>query len=190
MTGSGALPSREALACFHSGDTVGFRELVEQYGAAVKSVALPFATDEDDLKDLCQEIWLRVYEKRRSYQGAGPVLAWILTLARHTCISQARHRGTRSRAVQGFAAETIAIGGRPAPTPTPAAFVEAEERARALFSAVNGLPERQRMAVVLRLYYGYPAGEVSHLMGCTQSTVRSLLRHGLMNLRKNLEGRV
>jgi RNA polymerase sigma-70 factor (ECF subfamily) len=53
-------------------------------------------------------------------------------------------------------------------------------------AAVNELPERQRMAVILHRYDGLSHGEISEVTGWTQSAVESLLVRGYTNLREKL----
>lgn len=174
-----------SLDVLHSDDPQAFRALMEQYGAVVKSVAYPFAADPDDLKDLCQDIWLKVYQKRSSYTGTGPLVAWLATVARNTCISRQRRRSARVRAHAGLAREQAAEGTT-LELAEPSELAE-DDRYGRVMHALAGLGERQRMAVLLRLYHGYDSHYVSSVMDCAPATVRSLLRHGLASLRRALD---
>ncbi|MDP2858792.1 MAG: sigma-70 family RNA polymerase sigma factor, partial [Bacillota bacterium] len=157
------LPGSE-LHCFRAGDPHCFRDLLQRYGAAVKGVAASFARDDDDLKDLCQEVWLRVFVKRSTYKGTGPLLAWILTLARRTCVSNERRIKAQGSAISRLAMGAADAWQRDPPTPIEE-IQQREERAR-LFAAVQLLAERQRLAILMRLYHGYSTEETAALMGC------------------------
>lgn len=56
-----------------------------------------------------------------------------------------------------------------------------------LRDALDGLPDRQRTAVVLTYYSGLDSNEAGELMGCRPATVRSLIRHAFDRLRQEVE---
>jgi RNA polymerase sigma factor (sigma-70 family) len=70
----------------------------------------------------------------------------------------------------------------PAP-PTPWADPEIDET----WVALHALPERQRLALVLRFYADLPVEEVAHLLDCPPGTAKSLIHRGLERLRKELQ---
>jgi RNA polymerase sigma-70 factor (ECF subfamily) len=180
--GTAELPGSDAKGLLHSGDPEHFRHLVERYGGAVRSVALSFARDGDELDDLCQEIWIRVYERRGSYRGTGPVVAWLIVIARRICVSHARREGSFRRAM------ALAVSATPPPggdgTATPESELMADHRRRILLEALSELPDRQREAIMARLWHGYGPDEASTILGCKQASVRSLLREGFAKLRR------
>ncbi|HSW28604.1 MAG TPA: sigma-70 family RNA polymerase sigma factor [Longimicrobiales bacterium] len=177
-----APPSRAEVALFRAGDPDHFRLLVRQHGPALRGMAASFARDEDELDDLCQDIWLSAYVKRSAYRGDGPLLAWLLTLARRKCISRVRANGVRTRAAQRLLTE---LGPNAhAEQPTPLDDAERHETRARLAAALRPLTARQRLAILLRLWHGHGPDETAKLMGCTQVTVRSLIHKGLIRLRK------
>jgi RNA polymerase sigma-70 factor (ECF subfamily) len=157
---------------------------MERYGGAVRSVALSFARDGDELDDLCQEIWTRVYERRCSYSGTGPVVAWIIVIARRACVSHARREGSFRRAMALVASATLPPG--PDGTATPETELLDNHRRRILLEALSVLPDRQREAIMARLWHGYGPSEASTILGCKQASVRSLLREGFAKLRRSI----
>lgn len=64
-------------------------------------------------------------------------------------------------------------------------FTIAAVQRRVLVQRIRHLPPRQRAAVALRFYEDLPDGEIAVLLGCTESTVRSLVSAGLTTLRKD-----
>lgn len=60
--------------------------------------------------------------------------------------------------------------------------------ANELWDVLTGLPDDQRIAVVLRYYGGYAAPDIAAMLEIPASTVRSHLRRGLANLKKELQG--
>ncbi len=54
------------------------------------------------------------------------------------------------------------------------------------WALLRALPERQRMAVVLRFYEDLPEAEIARLLGCRPGTVKSLIHRGLARVRKEV----
>lgn len=79
----------------------------------------------------------------------------------------------------------VVVDDVPAPSAATADFTEAAVRRQALLQRVRLLPARQRAAVALRFYEDLPDSEIATLLGCTESTVRSLVAAGLSTLRKD-----
>jgi RNA polymerase sigma-70 factor (sigma-E family) len=70
-----------------------------------------------------------------------------------------------------------------ATTLPPLAHQEPDE----LWDALGALPERQRVAIVLRFYEDLPDHEIAHVLGCRPGTVRTAIHRGLAALRKEIE---
>jgi RNA polymerase sigma-70 factor (ECF subfamily) len=62
--------------------------------------------------------------------------------------------------------------------------LEMEELQERVSNAVNELPEKQRAAVILRIYHGLSHKEISEILGCSVGTVKANYFHALRNLRK------
>jgi DNA-directed RNA polymerase specialized sigma24 family protein len=54
------------------------------------------------------------------------------------------------------------------------------------WALLRALPERQRMAVVLRFYEDLPEAEIARLLGCRPGTVKSLIHRGLAKVREEV----
>ena len=90
-----------------------------------------------------------------------------------------------SKLVQLFGTE-IGDAEEPADTSNPQEFLEDEERARILKSAVDSLAENQRIALTLHRYEGFQYSEIAEIMGISLSSVESLLHRAKKNLQKIL----
>jgi RNA polymerase sigma-70 factor (ECF subfamily) len=169
------------------GDPSQFRELVRRHGAAVVVLARSYARDADDLEDLVQEVWIRVYVRRAQFRASGSELGWILAVARNVCLGMRRQ--TRRR-VQGYL--RLAPAGADEEPVEEAEDdllpdLDGREPVVAAFRALAELPSRQREAIVLRIIEGQTPSEVAERMGCEKATVRSLIRYGLLRIRQRME---
>lgn len=165
-----------------SGDAVAFREVMERHGGMVVTLARRYARDADELEDLVQEIWIRVYRKRHSFEDRGSLLSWILTLAKSACVDAKRRSRIYRSAVDRYA-EVPPEGADAEPPAGP----DLGGRAAVAVEALARLSYRQREAITHRVLEGLSPEETAKRMGCKKGTIRSLVRNGLMNIRKRME---
>src|SRR5476651_1009664 len=108
---------------------------------------LNFTRDEADTRDLLQEIFVKLAREPKLLDGVREERAFLIRLVHNAAIDLIRRRGTRERAKENFAAETISIF---APTNDPDGKFFRDELAIAL----GELPEEQRAVVHLKLWEG------------------------------------
>src|SRR5512146_26950 len=96
----------DEVARFRAGDGVAFRGIVARYSPYLAAVARSFAADGDDLQDLLQQAWARIYERRGDFDGRGSLLGWALAVCRRECLGRLRRETARVAAEARFSAET------------------------------------------------------------------------------------
>ena len=85
----------DEVARFRAGDGVAFRSIVARYSPYLAAVARSFAADGDDLQDLLQQAWARIYERRGDFDGRGSLLGWALAVCRRECLGRLRRETAR-----------------------------------------------------------------------------------------------
>jgi len=169
-----------------TGDPAAFRALVSKHGGLVVTLADRYARDVDELEDLTQEIWLQVYRKRHTYEERGSLLAWILAVGRNVCVSHRRGADRHEKALDRLAASSPPEQRTAEPVEVD---IDTERMAAIAMDALAKLPYRQREAITCRLIEGLDSDEAARRMNCKKGTIRSLLRNGLIGIRKQLEER-
>jgi RNA polymerase sigma-70 factor (ECF subfamily) len=159
---------------FHAGDETVFAELVTEYSPRLLPYLRRFAGREADAGDLLQELWLRAFTKRHSFDGRGSLLGWLFSVARTVGMTVVRKR---TREIESD--ELV-----DAITPhDPHAALSAD----ALRDAILALPDRQRDVVLLRLVEERSTAETARLLGCAEGTVKATLHQATRNLRAALK---
>ncbi len=155
-----------------SSDSKAFLDVVRRFGPVVRRVVSVYADSPDDCDDLCQEVWLRVWmgKERLTHEN---LRAWIIVVARNLCRDELRKRRRHTEACVGVPE----LGGDESVDPL--SRLMRREQQRVIRAVVATLPERQRQAVVLRLYSDLTAAEISERMRITPATARSLVSKGL-----------
>jgi RNA polymerase sigma-70 factor (ECF subfamily) len=75
----------ELIAAVLRGDAASFEPLVAKYSPRVFATARRYARRESEVEDICQEVWLKSYQKLASFRGEAPFEHWLMRLTVRTC---------------------------------------------------------------------------------------------------------
>lgn len=168
----------ELAALALAGDREAFGKLVERYAGQARRVARSILGDPDDADDAAQDGFLAALRHLGRYDGNRPFGPWLIRIVANAASDRRRRRKVRQ-------AEPLApdlSGSRPGPD------TEADRAAlhEALTEALERLPKRQRIAVVLFDVEGYSHREVAEVLNVPEGTARSDVFHGRRALRQAL----
>lgn len=139
--------------------------------------------DKNEIDDLCQEVYARVYEAAQK-QIPHPARPFVFTTARNLVIDHMRRRHVVSiEAVADLDTLNVAFD-----EPGADRTVMAREELRLLQGALNRLPRRCREAVVMKQVDGLTRREVAERMGVGEETVKRHLANGMFALADLLYG--
>ena len=162
------------------GDPDAFGALVERHAGSARRVARAVLDDPHAADDAAQEGFLAAWRAIDRYDPRQPFAPWLLRIVMNEARDLRRKRGVR-------ATSDIPLGYR-APGRGPEGEANAALIGDRLRTALAGLPERQRMVVVLFDAEGWAHAEIGGLLGIPEGTVRSELFHARRALRRSLEG--
>ena len=172
-----------------------FEELMLRYQNRLVTVLEHLVGRRDVAEDLAQEVFLRVYRARKKYHPRSKFSTWLFTIANNLALNALRSR-QRKPTVPLPAQESGPLGPRPQeqlvvdPGHTPAHGLRQRELAAIIRTALDGLNERQRMAVVLNKFEEMNYAEIAAVMGMTTKAVKSLLSRARSKLREALQAYV
>jgi len=176
-----AITDAELVRRGREGDEIALGELVDRHQAAAFRVALSLVGDGDLAQDVVQDAFLRAFRGLRGFRGDATFRTWLLTITANTARGALRRQGRRREA------RLEAAGPVPAEDMDPhesVAVGEAAERARAL---LQELPEKQRLAVQLRIDEGLSFREIGDIIGSSEGAARVNYFHGIHRLREWME---
>jgi RNA polymerase sigma-70 factor (ECF subfamily) len=168
-----------------------FEELVENYQHRLVTVLHHLVGNGAEAEDLAQEAFLRVYRARKKYRARSRFSTWLFTIANNLALNALRARQRRA-AVSLPTSDSGPLGPRPAEQLVrdkggpPSHGLQQRELAVIIQRALEGLNERQRMAVVLNKFEDMNYAEIAETMGLTTKAVKSLLNRARTNLRAAL----
>lgn len=166
------------LARARAGDRQAYGELVQLHFARVYSLLHRTTGNHEDAEDLAQETFVRAWRSLERFREQSSFSTWIARIALHLSTDHARARALRRSAPLGE--------HEPA---APESTREAQaELASALARALDCLPPRLRLALVLRVLEGREYGEVAELTGVRPATARTQVMQARALLARWLPG--
>jgi RNA polymerase sigma-70 factor (ECF subfamily) len=166
------------------GDGEAFAAFYERYGALVYRTAYLLLGEAGRAEDATQEVWLRVYRALGSYRPErGAFTTWLHALTVNACLNDRRRRwfGWLSlERARDAGAEPPGAG------PPPIERLLQNDEQRRIWRAVQALPFKLRVAVVLRYYHDLRYAEIAEALECPVGTVRSRLHAAHERLRRAL----
>ncbi len=173
----------ELMGLVASGDDIAFRSLVERHqNLVIGTVARMVGPAEAE--DIAQQVFLNVWKSAPRWRPDARFTTWLLTITKRLVFNESRRR-SRARLVPQSDEERETTdypdGGQ-----SPDRSLLDEELNRAIEVALSSLPEKERLAVVLRRYEELPYEEIAVVLGCTLPAVKSLLFRARNSLKEQL----
>lgn len=173
-------------------DTGAFVELVERFQHRLVTVMHHLIGNADEAEDLAQEVFLRVYRTRKKYTPKAKFSTWLFTIANNLALNTLRDRQRRpvlplevrdSGSFGPWSSQASAARDDP-----PNHRLQQQELADLIRGALDGLNERQRVAIVLNKFEDMNYTDIAEVMGLTTKAVKSLLSRARAKLREALQG--
>lgn len=175
------------------GNAAAFEELVLRYQDRLITVLQHLVGDRDQADDLAQDVFLRVYRARKTYQPGARFATWLFTIANRVASNALRNKARR-REVTLQPKESGAVAARSLDSMVlassgqmPARQLDKAELRDIVRLALETLNERQRLAVLLSKFEGMSYADIAEVMDLTPQAVKSLLSRARCNLREVLE---
>lgn len=176
-----------------NGNAAAFEELLLRYQSRVLAVLENLLGNRHQAEDLTQEVFLRVYRSRHSYEPNAKFATWLFRIVNNVAMNALRSRCRRREQTvpfqpgdsQHFDALDDAI--QVSSGQIPARRLDKLEAREIVRMAMEGLNERQRLAVLLCKFEGMSYADIAAAMKMSPKAVKSLLSRARTRLREILE---
>lgn len=165
-------------ACL-AGDASAFDVLVLRHQKAIQRVCYRFTGNAEDAADLTQEVFVKAYRSLPKFRGTSAFSTWLYRIAVNACLSFKAARKNRTEEWDEDH-DVIALG------PGVEEMVEARMSADHVRKALDTLPEKQRVTVIMKVLEERTHAEVAEILGSNVGTVKANLFFAIRNLRKQL----
>lgn len=186
-----ALSDNQLILNAQKGDVAAFEELVYRYDRHVLNIAKSFRNNEDDAKDIYQEVFIRVFRGLKNFQFKSEFSTWLYRITTNVCISYQRSR-------KNFESIDKEISGGDEDSTTFADNIKSDsitdnaavgsDIAKHINKALDTLPPQQKMAFTLKFYQEYKIKEIAEIMQCNEGTIKRYLFTATNKMRELLKG--
>ena len=185
------LSDAQVMLRVKAGDTSAFDYLVQKYRRPMLSFMFRMAHNAAVAEDLAQEVFLRVYRSRASYEASAKFTTWLYRIATNLAANHARdrrHERPENTVSLDQADENTGLTiDVPDTSLTAEESIMRQERMTAIRERVQALPERQRMAVVMHKYQQMDYRQIADVLKLSESAIKSLLFRAYETLRGQLQ---
>ncbi len=177
----------ELMLRVRDGCTASFAILLARHRGPVIHFLYRMVQRQSVAEELAQEVFLRVYRSRATYEPTAKFTTWLFRIATHMALNWIRD-GKYEKNQESLDPE---VGeGLSRQIPDREATVEQKMIREARFAeirqAIAGLPEKQRAAVLMHKYQEMEYSQIARALDCSESAVKSLLFRAYETLRGRL----
>jgi len=177
---------------FAGGNDSAFDEIVERFQGRVFGIIHRYIGNSEYAADCAQEVFLRLYRMRRSYRPEARLSTLIYRITANLCLNYIRDSRKHRTLSLDFAREDAPSIDLPAPGEATdvSAGMERREKARIVRAALDEIPPRQRVALVLHRFEGLSYKEIAEAMEINVAAVKSLLNRARNSLADRLQSEI
>lgn len=165
-----------------------FEMLLKTHHSKVLNTCYKFLLNKEDAEDITQEVFVEVYQSMHNFRGDAQISTWIYRIAISKCLDEIKKRKRKKRIssvgkILGLEFAENKISDITEPDTT----LEQKQHFKLLQSALNQLPDTQRIAFTLSKIDGYSNDEIAAIMQTTLVAVESLVYRGKKKVKEELE---
>lgn len=182
------MPEQELIKKLQAGDHVAFKEMFETYSVMVFNVCFRMFNHQE-AEDVTQDVFFKAYKSIKQFRAESKLSTWFYRIAINCCLNHQRKLKQVHWLSLDFFPESSEEKIRDLSTSaenSPDALLVKSERERVVQQAINSLPKKQRVAVILHRYEELSYKEIAEVMGCSVGSVESRLHRAKQNLAKKL----
>jgi RNA polymerase sigma-70 factor, ECF subfamily len=174
-----------------NGDSAAFEELIYRYDKNVLSIALKFVKNQDDAKDIYQEVFLRVFGGLKNFKFKSEFSTWLYRITANVCLTFKEKQKKRSYVSidddgDEETSENLGAFIKDENSLTPEKILSDSEVSSHVNKALEKLTSRQKMIFILKHYEGYKIKEIAEIINVGEGTVKKYLFEAVHKLREEL----
>jgi RNA polymerase sigma-70 factor (ECF subfamily) len=173
------LGEAELVAACLDGHPGAFDVIVERHRRSVYQLCYRFVANHEDASDLSQDVFVRAYRGLKNFRGQSSLATWLYRIGVNVCLNRVSLKTLPSEPIESKQhVDTL--------SESPVERVLRHERAERVRAAVARLPDKQRAALILRMYHDMSHQEIAETVGSSVGAVKANVFHALQNLKRVL----
>jgi len=126
-------------------------------------------------------VFLRAYRGLKNFRGQSSIATWLYRIGVNVCLNRVTAKGLETEPIEAERHVDTTLE-------SPRERLIREERAAQVRTAIARLPEKQRAALILRMYHDLSHQEIADIVGSSVGAVKANVFHALQNLKKLMSG--
>lgn len=172
----------ELVGEVREGNRKSFSELVQRHQRSLLRLGLRFTKEQSLAEDIVQESFIKAFQKIHLFEGRASFKSWLYQIALNTARNKFRDR-FGGGSFDSVNVDDVPLGVDPG-AETGMLRADVKKRIRV---EIDKLPDRQRMALSLRIFEDLSFKEIAEIMSCPYDTAKANYRHALMKLKERIE---
>jgi RNA polymerase sigma-70 factor (ECF subfamily) len=177
----------ELMLRVRDGDGASFGVLLEKHRSSVTHFLYRMVQNSAVAEELAQEVFLRVYRSRATYEPTAKFTTWLFRIATHLALNALRDN-KNERLQDRLDDDSPDMPARQVSDSRPSVEQNMVYQAKLgeVRAAIGALPEKQRAAVLMHKYEEMEYSQIAKVLNCSESAIKSLLFRAYEALRARL----
>ena len=176
-----------------NGDRSAFEELVYKYDKNVLGIAYSFINNNEDAKDIYQEVFLRVFKGIKKFEFRSEFSTWLYRITANVCLTyRSQKKKYAYTSLDDNPGEEDSnprsLSNTLTDNQTPDNDAVNSEILTQIESGLDKLSPQQRLVFTMKHYKGYKIKEISTMMNCSEGTIKNYLFMATQRMRDHLKG--
>ncbi len=176
----------ELMLRVKDGDGASFGVLLEKHRSSVVHFLYRMVQNPAVAEELAQEVFLRVYRSRATYEPTAKFTTWLFRIATHLALNSLRDGNERLQERLDDDSSEMPVRQISDRRPTVEQRMVYQAKLDEVRHAVAALPEKQRAAVLMHKYQEMEYSQIAKVLNCSESAIKSLLFRAYETLRARL----
>ena len=176
---------RDLLRRCQNGDELAWEVLVRQHQGRVCAIAYGYVGDQEEARDLAQEIFVRVYQSLDTCEDPERFQFWLTRISRNACIDHLRRRKARPPRQDIPAEEMVGLRDN---RPSPEDDWVRSSRKKMVYAAMQKLSVINREIILLKDIQDLPLEEIAEMLDLPLGTVKSRSSRARIELAQVITG--
>lgn len=168
-----------------AGDDSAFSELMKRHYKGVLNYIYRFTNLKENSEDLAQEVFLRVYRSASKYRPEAKFTTWLYKIATNVSLTHVTKKNNNSVSLDEMNENVGEYEGTDIEISDD--IIYRKEMKDVIFGAMETLPEREKIAIMLCKYEGLSYEETADVLECTVGAVKAYVHRGRMKLVNKLK---
>jgi len=169
------LKDEDIIRLILKGNSDLYAELIDRYSGKVYSTAYSYTQNQEEARDLVQEILIKAYNSLQGFKAEAKFSTWLYRIAVNSCIDWSRKRKSKVIMTALSFEDTNIFDNITSDTEGPEEIVLQQEHKEAVRNAVSSLPEIYKTVLILYYFEELQVQEICNILDSPRKTIETRL---------------